>query len=170
MHDAKIAAEAASLSARASVSLQLPIIRIRPDNLNDGDSREGERSIEDCSIHSVTISNLGATKAFPEDIIYGWTVGAVLPDTPSYRFADRFPHNSILEAEPIILSLSGKQILEAGQRSKILAGNYLWFYCALLYDDFMGERHMHGFCWRWTNTGMGLAWRVDRSAAYNRKT
>ena len=84
-----------------------------------------------------------------------------------------FPHNSILEADPakpIIQPLSGMQLLEPGQRSKILAGNYLWFYCALLYDDFMGERRRHGFCWRWSNTGMGLGWRVDHTAAYNRKS
>jgi len=52
----------------------------------------------------------------------------------------------------------------------IFRGAHLWFYCAILYDDFMGENHSHGFCWRWAYTDMGVDWRADAAPAYNRKT
>ena len=72
---ARLAAEAAMLSSRAAIAIKLPIIRIAPDSLGHGDNRLGETVTEDCYVHSVTISNLGAMKAFPFEIIYGWTVG-----------------------------------------------------------------------------------------------
>ena len=51
-----------------------------------------------------------------------------------------------------------------------MRGNFFWFYCDLIYDDFMGETHHRGWCWRWADAGMGLAWRPDETPAYNRKT
>jgi hypothetical protein len=60
--------------------------------------------------------------------------------------------------------------LEPGQWKEILKGNYLWFYCALRYEDFMGDVHSLGFCWRWAYVGMGVDWRGDDTPAYNRKS
>jgi hypothetical protein len=46
----------------------------------------------------------------------------------------------------------------------------LWFYCNLIYLDFMQIRHEAGFCWRQHETiGMGTM-RPDPTPAYNRKT
>jgi hypothetical protein len=169
----RVAANAADRSARAAIALQSPIIRIWPDKLGHGDFSQAERMIEHCDVSSVTVSNVGTTKAFPKEIIYGWAIGDVLPDRPGYSSSDRFPLNCSLEADAlgsIAQRLAGVRILEAGEWSKICGGNYLWFYCAIYYDDFMEERHSHGFCWRWSNTGLGMGWREDRTPAYNRKT
>jgi hypothetical protein len=166
------AANAADRSARAAISLRLPIIRVEPDNLGHGEFASGQKISEDCHVHSIGVSNLGATKAFPTEVIYGWTVGETLPEEPKYQVADRFPHNCILEPGqiPFIQTLNGSLPLKEGQWTRICGGNYLWFYCEIIYEDFMGEIRTHGFCWRWSNTGMGLDWRVERREAYNKKT
>jgi len=166
-----VAANAAALSARAAIALQLPIIRVDPDSLGHGESTSGQEIIEDCYVHSVSISNLGDTKAFPKEVLFGWTAGETLPEKPRYKSVARFPHNCILKPNQTGLSqpLPGSLILKEGQWSKICGGNYLWFYCAILYEDFMGETRSHGFCWRWSNTGIGLGWRVEKAAAYNKK-
>lgn len=164
---ARISAIAANLSARAAIGLQLPIIRIQPTSLGHGEDPESEN----CYVHSVTVFNNGATKAFPKEIIYGWTVGEALPAKPSYRFSNRFPLNSILEpnGKNVMQNLTGLQLLKKGEWSKICGGNYLWFYCTIFYEDFMEERRGHGFCWLWTG-GMGMGWRPDSSPPYNQKT
>jgi hypothetical protein len=166
-------ADAADRSARATVAIQLPIIRISPNKMSHGDSRVGTEQIEYCSVDSIILSNLGATKAFPKEILYGWTIGDALPAEPSYRYVDSFLPNYILEADPSITPhkrLSGVMTLKAGQWSEICKGNCLWFYCELLYDDFMGESRSHGFCWCWANIGMGMGWRIEANPSYNRKT
>ena len=121
----------------------------------------------------VILSNLGPTKAFPIEILYGFTVGYELPTEPVYRYLDSFAPNFILDCDPKTTHhkrLTLGMPLKPGQWSNILKGNYLWFYCALRYEDFMGEMQMHGFCWRWAYVGSGVAWRVDNTPAYNRKT
>lgn len=169
---ARIAAEAADRSARAAIGIQLPIIRIRPDDLGHGDSVVGGEPYEECTVHSVVLSNLGATKAFPTEILYGWTMGEVLPGKPSYRASDKFLPNIILDPDPKVTprkTLTLGMPLKPGEWSKICGGNYLWFYCTLLYDDFMETRREAAFCWRWAYVGSGVAWRPDNTPAYNRK-
>lgn len=167
------AANAADLSARAAIALQLPVISIHPDGLSHGDGRKDGREYEEVSVPSVTISNLGTTKAFPFEILHGWYFGDELPPEPSYRFLDTFPPNSILEPDrksPQRQRLTLAMPLTEGEWAKTLKGNYLWFYCELRYRDFMQETRSHGFCWRWANAGMGLGWRVESASNYNRKT
>jgi hypothetical protein len=170
-NNARLAANAADLSARAAIALQLPIIRVEVDSLGHGEFTSGQEIIEDCYVHSVSISNLGDTKALPKEVLFGWTAGERLPDNPKYQFVAQFPHNCILKANQIGLfqPLRGSLILKKGQWTKICGGNFLWFYCAVLYEDFMGEIRSHGFCWRWSNTGIGMGWRVEKAAAYNKK-
>lgn len=178
--EAQRAANAAERSARAAAAIQLPIIRIEPDNLGHGtETTIGDEQLETCYVHAVTVANVGAEKAFPKEILYGWTIGEKLPDEPSYQYLDRFPLNSILVPRSILTPdkqfdfsqrLSGCYVLKVDQWSEISSGNRLWFFCCLLYDDFMGESHSHGFCWIWSNTGMGMGWRDERHPAYNRRT
>jgi hypothetical protein len=171
---ARIAANAADRSARAVIALQLPIIRMHPDKLGHGDAQfAGGLKSEDCYVSGVVIANLGTTKAFPLEILYGFTIGNELPPEPSYRYTERFLTNTIFEPNKSITprkSLRMAMPLKPGQWSDILKGNYLWFYCALRYEDFMGEIHSHGFCWRWSYVGAGLDWRGDDTPSYNRKT
>jgi hypothetical protein len=170
---ARISANAADRSARAAIAVQLPIIRIHPEDLGRGDGKIGGLSYEECSVAAVILSNLGPTKAFPLEILYGFTIGNELPPEPSYRYLESFLPNFILDIDPSTTPrkrLTMAMPLKPGEGPNILKGNYLWFYCALRYEDFMGEIHSHGFCWQWSYGGAGLAWRIDDSPAYNRKT
>lgn len=167
----RVAASAADRSARAAIALQLPIIGIRPDELGHKTAGSGQEQIESCYVRVVTLTNLGPTKAFPKEILYGWTFGDGLPAEPNYRYIESFLPNTFLEdGGPKNKRLPGLMVLKKGQWSEICKGNRLWFYCDLLYEDFMGERRSHGFCWRWAYTGMALGWRIEDAPTYNRKT
>jgi len=171
---ARLAAEAADSSARAAIALQLPLIRIKPEKLERLEGHTCGDDFEECSVSSVIISNLGSTRAFPTEILYGWNLGDdVLPKEPSYRYSERFPINFFIEPDPKTTPrkiLTMGMPLEAGQWFQICLGNYCWFYCALLYTDFMGEPHSHGFCWRWASKGTGMEWIADNTPSYNRRT
>jgi hypothetical protein len=175
LRTAKQSADAADRSARAAIGIELPVIRLRPDSvsLGDGISMEGGE-YEHLSIPGITISNLGKTKAFPVEVLYGWTIGEFLPKEPTYEFVDRFLPNLIIEPTPTITPfkrLTMAKPLQEGERAKILGGNYCWFYCDFRYDDFMDERRGHAFCWRWASKGGGgLEWVEERIPAYNRKS
>jgi hypothetical protein len=164
-----IAANAADLNARAALALQLPLIQVTPTPL--GHSLVGQN--EFCSVHFVDIYNRGETKAFPKEILYGWTVGDTLPPEPFYPYLDKFRFNAILEANgprAFQMFLSLQHPLKPSEWAGISKGNYLWFYVHLIYDDFMGETRHLARCWRWVPFGNGLAWRPDETSSYNRKT
>ncbi len=169
---ARLAAQAADLSARSAIGLQLPIIRMRPGNLSHGHSVLEGKTREVCAVSYVNVVNIGATKAFPQEVVYGWTVGSKLPRKPRYTSGDKFPINYILntDADETIKNLTGDLQLKEGEWEEIREGNHFWFYCKIIYEDFMGETRSHGFCWRWANVGMGLEWRIDDTKAYNQRT
>lgn len=167
---AKRSADATMRSTRAAIALRLPIIRVDPDKVYHGEMYDGERLIENCGVDTIDITNLGDTKAFPKEVLYGFFVGENLPAEVSYQFAEKSPLNCMIEHTKITHNLGLPKVLKPGQWSEICSGNRLWFYCGVHYDDFMGEPHIDGFCWRWAHTGIGMGWRADDTPAYNRKT
>jgi hypothetical protein len=171
---AKQSADAAILSARAAISIHLPIIRIEPNPLGWGDNTIGGTIRAYCNVHAVTFVNRGATKTFPIELRYGFTVGGQLPPEPHYQFADRFLPNVIFEPDPRkseVKNLSGDAAIETTDWPLICTGaKEVWFYCVLTFEDFMETRHDASFCWQWKSTGSGMAWRPDRTPTYNRKT
>ena len=173
MKDAQLVAKATDRNARAAIALQLPLIRYGPNSPGHSLHSDGEDQTEFCSVHFIDIKNRGKTRAFPKEVLYGWTVGDVLPDSPTYEFLDKFPLDLVIEPDapaPTRQFLTFEYLLKPGQWEKICKGNYLWFYCDLIYDDFMEESHHRAYCWRWAYVGMGVAWRPDSTPAYNRKT
>jgi hypothetical protein len=170
---AKDAAKAADLNARAVIALQLPLIQIQPSSLGYGSHSDGQGQTENCSVHFIEIVNQGSSRAFPKEVLYGWTVGNTLPAEPAYQFIDKFPLGSRIEpniASPVRKFLTFNCPLKAGQRAEICRGNYLWFYVDLIYDDFMGDSRHQSSCWRWAYIGHGVDWRPDETPTYNRKT
>src|SRR4029077_1745533 len=130
------AADAADRSARAAIALQLPIIRVRPDKLGHGVTAQGERTIEQCDVHAVTIFNAGTTKAFPKEVLYGWTVGESLPAKCRYAFSKKLGVNAILDpgsGNTLTFVLNGVHILKRGEWENICRGDFLWFYCEVIY-------------------------------------
>ena len=117
-------------------------------------------------------TNLGLTRAFLVELVYGWTIGDRLPKEPNYTFLEKFDPIYILEPVPKTIPMRRLTMglaLKPGEWSEISKGNCLWFYCSLRYEDFMGEMRSFGSCWRWSYVGMGLDWRPDSTASYNRK-
>jgi hypothetical protein len=173
MKDAQLVAKATDLNARAAIALQLPLLRMGPNSLGHTLHSDGEGQTESCSVHFIDIINRGKTRAFPKEILYGWTVGDLLPEKPVYQFLEKFSLNSIIEPDapnPLRQFLTFECLLKSGQWANICKGNYLWFYCDLIYDDFMGETRHQSFCWRWAYIGVGVAWRPDNTPAYNSRT
>jgi hypothetical protein len=171
-----VAADAADKSARAVIGIELPIIRITPDKIHSNATRINDDAIKVIySVADITFANLGRTKAFPVEVRSGIYYGTDLPPTPQYTASDTFLPNLIFE--PDLKATPRKRLADCsveireGDGDKIGKGQLgLWFYCCLIYDDFMQTRHEALFCWRWTNIGGGLDWRPDSTPAYNRKT
>jgi hypothetical protein len=173
---ARIAANAADLSAKAAIAIQLPIIRIVPDRIGWGSSQDGDGPrIEYCAIGNLTFSNLGPTKAFPIEVQLGWTVGDKLPDVPTYTFTKPFKIDTIFEPDPktpFQLWINDFEItLAVGDTDRIMRKQVkLWLYCCVVYLDFMQTRHEAGLCWVRYETFGGGGFLADPTPAYNRKT
>jgi hypothetical protein len=174
---ARKSADAADLSARASIALQLPIIQIKPDQFGFGAVVvEGEdgKTKEYAVIGRLIFSNLGPTKAFPIEIRCGWSFG-VLPDTPTYTFTKEFQLGYIFEPDPKVTPAMNINtfpfMAEPGLHDRIRnEDENLWFYCCLIYADFMQNRHEVAFCWQRVE-GFGAGrFSPDPTSAYNRKT
>jgi len=170
---ARIAANAADLNARAVIALQLPLIQIQPASLGHGTHSDSQGQTENCSVHFIDIANQGNSRAFPKEVLYGWTVGNSLPVEPFYQFLDKFSLGRIIEPNGPTSNrqfLTMDYSLNPGEWAEICKGNYLWFYVDIIYDDFMGATRHQSSCWRWAYIGSGVGWRPDETAAYNRKT
>jgi hypothetical protein len=172
---ARIAANAADLSARAAVALELPIIRVEPVGFGWGSSQVNDEStVEYFGLQSFDLLNLGRTDAFPLEIRWGWFVGDKLPDVPIYVHRKPFVIAAIIRTEKRsqIYVTGFEMLIEPEDTARIVRNNTkLWLYCSLAYDDFMQTRHDLGVCWlRYETFGAG-GFRLDATATtYNRKT
>jgi hypothetical protein len=172
---AQAAADAALLSARAAIAIELPIIRAEAGKLGYGTSQDGAGQRRYVYIDNLMLSNLGRTKAFPVEIQFGCTIGDKLPEVPTYPHTKPFRTNAILEPDPKGSAEVPLREFDFDAPAEIyerLRSNSvkLWFYCNLVYLDFMDARHEVGFCWRQVESfGMGV-FRADPTLAYNKKT
>jgi hypothetical protein len=178
---ARIAANAADLSARAAVAIELPIIQIAPRGFGFGSSMSVVGGIEAprtewCALSDVRFSNLGRTKAFPVNIKCGWFFGDRLPDIPVYTFTKDFHLGTIFEPDPSVTPALhvNECVCENGPArfyDKVRDESVgLWFFCSLVYLDFMQGRHEAGFCWKRMETIGNGVFRADPTPAYNLKT
>jgi hypothetical protein len=175
---ARIAANAADLSARAAIALELPIIRAVRDRFSYGLSLDGEADsprIDWCVITNLKFSNVGRTQAFPIELRGGWTVGDKLPDVPAYTFTKLFPINFICEPkddEPDRMNINDCDLqFGPGLYDQVRSNTVsLWFYCSIVYLDFMQTRHEAGFCWQRHEITGGGVFLPDATPAYNQKT
>jgi hypothetical protein len=175
---ARIAANAADLSARAAIALEMPVIRAAPHKFSYGSSLDGEGDnprIEWCTIAHLNFSNVGRTQAFPIELRCGWTAGDKLPDVPVYTLAISFPLNLILEPkseEPSQLHIHNFDLtFGPGLYDRVRDNTVgLWFYCSVVYLDFMQTRHEAGFCWKRYEIFGGGGFLPDPTPTYNQKT
>ncbi len=170
---ARIAANAADLSARAAIALELPVIRVVPDRFGYGTSQvnDGPRT-EYCAISRLIFSNAGRTQATPIEVRCGGFVGDTLPDAPTYITVQSFPVGAFFGAAPYEMHLRDFEInFESGDTDKLMnRQTTLWFFCCIAYLDFMDIRHEQVFCWKRHELFGGGAFFPDPTPAYNRKT
>ena len=118
------------------------------------------------------LSNLGKTKGFPNELHIGLTIGNRLPKIPVYTAKHTFPISSMLtenEREIRLIEFPFDAPFDIYEQLRAKTVN-VWFYCNLIYLDFMDERHEAAFCWQ-RQEGIGAGSFVrDPTPAYNRKT
>lgn len=165
---AQVAAEAASLNARAAVGIELPILTAeifgllavsRPfdpfdppgGTVNDG--FPGRYS----GAGPISFKNNGRTPAFLESIELGWSVTDSLPPVPKYDVVVPLEHFSIIRPEETF-QLPYEQLIELTpeQQASVRSGaEKLWVYGSLHYRDFLGDRRESRFCCHYAHRARG---------------
>jgi hypothetical protein len=185
---AKIAADAATLSAQASIGVQLPRLAARSMRLYEpsqpyssyqpfgtlivsGDPREWSQV-------SVQICNIGKTNAFVTEECIGYFVGPRLPKTPQYTLVLPSPVDRVIEADGSmdlqIINYFIRLTAEQRRAMKTIELSYrLWVYGFIRYTDFLDKPHEYRFCRRCTWTGgiggsIGFVTESDFPAEYTR--
>lgn len=176
----RLAANAADLSARAAINIELPILaaEVSDFHFSTGQKQNSNGVSEHfdcCFAHYLNVANGGRTKAHLTQVEGGWHFGKELPASPNYTFTKHLNLTAILDPEaeePMHIRISdyhfktGPDTYDAIRSAK----SNLWFFCRIAYLDFMRERREAGFCWR-RYEGVGGGFFVEeRAAAYNRKT
>lgn len=169
------AADAAMLSARAYIGIQLPILRVEPGHNGTGAAIVDGVQHEYLYVYTLNVRNLGRTEAIPVRLQVGFFVGENLPSEPTYAFNDSVEIDTIIKERPDegvafrISDYTGD--FPIGTLKLIEAkATTLWFFCNIHYRDFMQEPHEAGFCWRWTVYQGKGDFRVDDTPAYNQRT
>jgi hypothetical protein len=159
------AARAAELNARAAIGIELPVVRAAvPEDLLSTDQLIGDNEpygggVNDgppskySAVHSIEFSNDGRTAAFLSRLSVGWATCKTLPATPVYWRSDRLSHAAVIMPGGTFrtgldygIELSDDE-LKATQQDEA----WLWFYGALEYNDFLGDKRQARFCWRFAN-------------------
>jgi hypothetical protein len=173
---ARIAANAAALSAKAAIAIELPAIRTNVGKIGWADERDPTGAKRHfCYVDYLSFSNLGRSRALPIEVELGWTFGDKLPDIPIYISRKQFTTDTIYEPDsgPYDLRINDESDFDlppdAFDRLREQSVK-LWFYCNLIYLDFMQTRHEAGFCWRRYQLPGEGRFVPEPASAYNQKT
>jgi hypothetical protein len=155
------AANAADLSARAAIGIELPVLRPKAGDLldieepipEDAPYGCGEVDIvprgQYCGIGYIEYHNFGRTPAFPVILETGWAVAATLPEKPAYQKSTAVSHAAVTGGSEFSVHAGHTIELTDAQKSAMREQTaYLWFYGKLTYDDFMNISRSAKFCWR----------------------
>ncbi|GAA0888304.1 hypothetical protein [Rhodanobacter soli] len=159
------AAQAAELNARAAIGIELPVIRaVPPDQLLATSELIGEEEpysgwVDDgppskySAVSAIEFSNDGRTPAFLTRLSVGWAICKELPASPMYWRSDRLSHAAVIVPGGTFrtgldygIELSDDELTATRQDEA-----WLWFYGALEYSDFLGDKRQARFCWRFAN-------------------
>jgi hypothetical protein len=158
----KISADAAALTAKAAIRIELPILRVGAPDLIGVSKAPPERGpwggvvndyapSELSAISSITLWNGGRTMCQLNSMRIGCYAGAALPTAPSYSFTVPAREMTVIPADakaeigvaPFCIDLSKELIKEISTEA---AG--LWLFGAIDYRDFLGDAHSVRFCFR----------------------
>lgn len=171
--DGALVAKAAELNARASIGIELPVIRFSPlelgstDHLIPNDNSPYGAGISDgppskySALGDFRVTNHGRTPAFPIAFAVGWAFTDVLPPEPTYIQRSVIDHAKVvvaggevechLDGPHLGIELSDEQ-LAAGATNKI----WLWVYGCLYFLDFLDQPREARFCWRYADRNHDL--------------
>jgi hypothetical protein len=158
---------------KAAVAIELPVITALPEYFSWGVTQDSGGKRHQCVVGQVTFYNHGRTDAYLSEIKCGWIAGNSLPDVPMYQFTE------LINVDKILAHQSGGDIRTDKFEFEVSADFFdqmrartvkLWFFCCLVYTDFLQNTHETCFCWeRWQNSGAG-GFNIDTTESYNRKT
>lgn len=160
------AANAADLSARAAVKIELPILRSyegpRISRLRNDGAREQDDTGQELSgglpvgrsyVDHINVTNRGRTVAVVTRVASGWTVARELPSEPVYAAIKIVEGGQALPADDDLRSVAVPReiiTLTKDQASSVASGaSTFWYYVQLTYIDFMDDTHEVAFCWQW---------------------
>ena len=160
---AKESADAAALSAKAAIGVELPVIRADGPELLDLDKPMPESGPyagahvelipgKYSAVPDIEFRNEGRTQAFLLRVRIGWEVNERLPRVPEFRMAKEFgPGESIFSQSTIRIDCPYHTIqMDQDQiNSLIEKRRRFWFFVSIEYEDFIGVKHDARFCWRW---------------------
>ena len=168
---AEKAADAATLSAKAAIGMELPVIRVErfPGLINVPERPSPDKPFRPglytsnvpqqfSVLSSLEFRNVGRTPAFPIKLMMGWKVGSELPAEPDYFNSVNSSSAAIIKpdrefdaAARIVVELS------PDDRDMLLKGTaFIWLYASLHYRDFLNNPHEARFCWRSTTGIFGF--------------
>jgi hypothetical protein len=169
-YTARISAEAASLSARAAIASQAPVVFITDIGVGDRGTQQATKDFPAKRIwmnHGpkerfrirIRFRNFGKTPAVVHSICLDYIVGHSLTDIPQYKniiktIAAIRPDERIKIIEPPGIGIENYIKLPAGDLSAISAKTkFLWIYGHIYFEDFLHTQHQIGFCGHWTEAG-----------------
>jgi hypothetical protein len=150
---ARIAAEAASLNARAAVAVELPILAPISIALHREPGVIGRVDMPGpTSTLRINFKNWGRTHAELISQYVEWLVAAKLPEIPVYKTELAFPPGTFVESgknlrdapQDFIINIQPDEVEAIAKEEK-----FLWVYGYLSFNDFLGNPHQHRWCASW---------------------
>jgi hypothetical protein len=146
---AQRAAEAAQLSAKAAVSVEIPHVYI--DNLEFQESGVGNLAAQLQFPHvAISVKNYGRTPAFLGQLAAEMLIAPMLPDAPDYSNTARdLPTGTVIEGSTSY-DLPTARLFNAVPietiKDIIAERTYVWIYGYIFYRDFLRNPHCLRFC------------------------
>jgi hypothetical protein len=150
---ARIAAEAASLNAKAAVAVELPILAPISIALHREPGVIGRVDMPGpISTLRINFKNWGRTHAELISQYVEWLVAAKLPEIPIYKTELAFPPGTFVESgknlrdapQDFIINIQPDEVEAIAKEEK-----FLWVYGYLSFNDFLGNPHQHRWCASW---------------------
>lgn len=152
----RIAADAADLSARASIAVEAPIVAAIDIGLKRYTTWTGmdpaQLPRESCDIY-VQVENFGRTPAILLRSCVNWKIIESLPATPDYGAIKDYGIGSVIKADENKTFTTGSRAVTFtdDQISEVSDGKkLLWVFGFVEFRDFTGNIHTTGYCASWT--------------------
>jgi hypothetical protein len=159
----RIAADAADLSSRAALNVELPFITaqhpelVQLDQLVPTDGPIAGTVVtlipgRYSTVESITFFNSGRSAAYPSSLRVGWKLTKLLPNIPDYLWYSPIDRGARIDVKDARSFETPRHTIELSHDDiDALIGNRvdLWFFASLGYYDFMETFHQAMFCWRW---------------------